>query len=229
MTSKHYIILLCHLFFSLSSCCQTVSRLGPSSQERDSNSDRSYWNEGLAEISVFTLEQNRYKEVHNGQLINVFVQEDFLYNKQVKNDNYTNTESTKVLKNIQIRKFNTGIYDYSVFNSVFTPVRRSKFPNTLKISSSSQEWCGNTYLQFNLDDQDDYAIELRSYFEDEGDKNFDIDVDFQEDELYNLLRLDPTILPIGKIDLIPSAIYLQLQHKPIKAYQARTALKAYGR
>ena len=226
MKSKFRIYLLFSLLYSLSSCGQNDTQKNTVSPI-ENNINPVYWNEGLAEISVFTLQQNRYKETHTGNVINVFVQEDFLYEKQVKNDNYTNPKSTKILKNIQIRKFNTGIYDYSVFNSVFTPVQRSKFPNTLKISSSSQEWCGNTYLQLNLGYRDNYDIELRSYFENEGDKNFEIRTNLLEDELYNLLRLNPSMLPIGTIDIIPSAIYLQLQHKEIRSYQANTELKGY--
>ena len=100
-----------------------------------------YWSQGKAEVNVYNVSQNRYQENHSGQLVSVFVTEDFLTDKQVKNERYVNKNSTWILKNIQIKKFTTGVYDYSLFNSVFTPIDRTKFPKTLKVSASSQEWC----------------------------------------------------------------------------------------
>ena len=110
----------------------------------------SYWSQGKAEINVYEISQNRYQENHSGQLVSVFVTEDFLTYKQVKNEQYQNKNSTKILKNIQLKKFTTGVYDYSLFSSVFTPIDRSKYPKSLKVSASSQEWCGTIYTQFNL-------------------------------------------------------------------------------
>ncbi len=44
-----------------------------------------YWYQGKAEITSYTLLQNRYKDVHPGSAVLVFVTEDFLTDKQVKN------------------------------------------------------------------------------------------------------------------------------------------------
>ena len=77
-----------------------------------------YWTQGKAEVNVYELSQNRYKDNHPGQLVSVFVTEDFLTDKQVKNETYTNPKSTWTFKNIQLRKFTTGIYDYSLFSRI---------------------------------------------------------------------------------------------------------------
>ena len=58
----------------------------------------------------------------------IFVTEDFLTEKQVKNDHYKNPKSVSILKNNQISKFPTGIYDYSIMKSVFTPIDIKEFP-----------------------------------------------------------------------------------------------------
>ena len=115
-------------------------------------SSNTHWTQGKAEVNVYKLSQNRYNENHPGTLISVFVTEDFLVDKQVKNERYTNPNSTWTLKNIQIRKFTTGVYDYSLFSSVFTPINRTKFPQSLKVTASSQEWCGTIFTQLNLID-----------------------------------------------------------------------------
>jgi len=55
-----------------------------------------YWYQGKAEISSYQLEQARYSDVHPGEAVLVFVTEDFLTDKQVKNDNYTNKNSALI-------------------------------------------------------------------------------------------------------------------------------------
>lgn len=208
------------LFFQYS-CSQTTQK----SQQKEVDISK-YWTQGLAEINVYSLSQNRYKENHEGQLISIFVREDFLYEKQVKNERYTNQNTTPILKNIQLRKFPTGVYDYSMFTSTFTPIDREQFPKTLKVSSSSQEWCGNVYLQFNYKDNA-YNTELRSYFENEGDSNVIIKEGILEDELFNLIRLDPNSLPQGDFEVIPSANYIQLRHVKLTSVAAKGTLNTY--
>jgi hypothetical protein len=188
-----------------------------------------YWSQGKAEVNVYEVSQNRYQENHSGQLVSVFVTEDFLTDKQVKNERYINENSTWILKNIQLKKFTTGVYDYSLFNSVFTPINRNKFPKSLKVSASSQEWCGTMYTQFNLILDTDYKVEHRSYFESEGDRVTRIKKSYLEDEVFTVLRMNPLLLPVGTVQLIPPANYIQLKHLQIKSYKAITSLISYDK
>ena len=183
-----------------------------------------YWSQGKAEVNVYEVSQNRYQENHSGQLVSVFVTEDFLTDKQVKNERYINENSTWILKNIQLKKFTTGVYDYSLFNSVFTPINRNKFPKSLKVSASSQEWCGTMYTQFNLILDTDYKVEHRSYFESEGDRVTRIKKSYLEDEVFTVLMMNPLLLPLGTVQLIPPANYIQLKHLRIQSYKAITSL-----
>ena len=187
-----------------------------------------YWSQGKAEVNVYEVSQNRYQENHSGQLVSVFVTEDFLTDKQVKNERYVNENSTWILKNIQLKKFTTGVYDYSLFNSVFTPIDRNKFPKSLKVSASSQEWCGTIYTQFNLNLNSEYKVEHRSYFEKEGDRTTRIKSSYLEDEVFTVLRMNPLLLPLGTVQLIPPANYLQLKHLQIQSYKAFTSLIPYN-
>ncbi|MEL7426541.1 MAG: hypothetical protein AAFN81_26350 [Bacteroidota bacterium] len=68
-----------------------------------------YWYQGLGELNTYELEQNRYQGIHKGQLLLIFVSEDFLTDKQVKNDRYQNPNSTKILKTNSITRFTTGL------------------------------------------------------------------------------------------------------------------------
>lgn len=186
-----------------------------------------YWYEGKAEINTYSLEQARYGATRPGQVTMVFVSEDFLTDKQVKNDNYTNPNSTPTLKTNIIRRFVTGIYDYSIMTSVFTPTKTSEQPHTLKVSTSMQDWCGQTYTQLNYADGGRWDKQLRSYFEQEGDLNEEIPADFLEDELFNRIRSGWEDLPVGEFNIVPSTSYLLMTHKPYQAQRATVTINTY--
>ena len=83
----------------------------------------SYWYNHGAEITRFELEQSRYGEIHPGHAILIFVTEPFLPDIHVKSDyESSRKKSIPVLKLNLIKRFSTGIYDYSMMKSVFTPI-----------------------------------------------------------------------------------------------------------
>lgn len=186
---------------------------------------KDYWYAGKAEITSYELKQARYGEVHDGYAVLIFVTEDFSENKQVKLDNPSaaGEDAVKVLKLNFLKKFNTGIYRYSIMESVFTPVRTDIFPNSLKITMSSQEWCGHVYTQMNLRN-DEYNIRSFSYFETEGDKNLSVEKAFLEDEIWNRIRLNPDELPTGMIRIIPNVIISRLLHTDLGIEDAIASL-----
>lgn len=181
-----------------------------------------YWYNGEGEINTFEFEQSRYGERRKGKAIMVFVTEPFSKNKQVKLDNpaINEEDATVVLKLNHIRRFVTGIYDYSMMQSVFTPINLDKTPNTLKVTTTSQDWCGHSFMQTNLD-EDQYKISGFSYFESEGDKVTKLKSDLLEDELWTQIRINPDNIKEGNYDLIPSNFYTRLSHDKLKTKQAR--------
>ncbi len=185
-----------------------------------------YWYQGKAEITRYELQQNRYQDVHPGEAVMIFVTEDFLTDKQVKNDHYQNPNSIPILKTNMLRKFATGIYDYSMMTSVFTPVNTQEHPATLKVSTSSQEWCGHTYMQVNKQKKG-YKMTLHSYFENEADQVKSVDDAILEDELFNRIRINPEMLPTGSVEILPSTMVVRLLHLPFKPIEATTRLTDY--
>jgi len=185
-----------------------------------------YWYQGKAEISTYELSQNRYENVNPGEVVLIFVTEDFLTDKQVKNDRYQNPNSIGILKTNKIKRFTTGVYDYSIMTSTFTPVDRKKHPHTYKVTCSSQDWCGQSFQQVNLVG-DEYKSTLHSYFENEADQTKSNEVVFLEDELMNLIRLNPDLLPKGKFEMIPSLEYLRLRHKPFQSVTTQGSIEPY--
>lgn len=187
---------------------------------------KDYWYQGQAELSSYQLEQARYGAVHKGKAVLIFVTEDFSKKKQVKLDNpqEAGNDVVNVMKLNYVKKFNTGIYPYSMMKSVFTPVDQQQYPHSLKVTTSSQEWCGHTFTQYNLDGNN-YDVLLRSYFESEGDRDFSLHAALLEDEVWNIIRLNPEALPTGEIDIIPGTFYQRLGHQEAKVTKATASLE----
>jgi len=182
-----------------------------------------YWFQGLAEISRFDLEQARYGEIRRSDAVLIFVTEEFFTDRQVKSERGKQPDAVTVLKLNFIRKFNTGIYAYSIMSSIFTPLDRKSFPHTLKVTTSIQEWCGQTFTQLNFL-KNNYHILLRSYYMDEGDRQYTLNPAQLEDEIWTLIRIDPRSLATGDIELIPGTQFSRLKHINQKVQKANASL-----
>lgn len=199
----------------------------PASEKEIPQSDEfaKYWYGGKAEITSYKLQQARYGEMHEGSAITIFVTEDFSASKHVKLDDpqSAGSDAVSVLKLNLTKKFNTGIYPYSMMLSVFKPVNTSKWEHVLKITASSQEWCGHTFTQVNAGKNKTKA-KLYSYFESEGDQEKELPLTWTEDELWTLLRINPSGLPTGNVRIIPGLLQQRLLHTNLQAEDAKTSL-----
>jgi len=186
----------------------------------------SHWYQGKAEINVFDLKQMRYGESRKGKAVMIFVTEDFSKSKQVKLDDPSGAgaDAQKVLKLNMTREFITGVYPYTTMLSVFTPIYEEvKSP---KLVTSVTEWCGQSFIQLNWQNNA-YQAQLFSYFEDEGDQSVKVKAQ-PEDELFNLIRLNPDLIRTGERQLIPSLIYQRFTHNPLQAEDAVISKKKFG-
>jgi hypothetical protein len=182
-----------------------------------------YWYNRGAEISRYALQQARYGEIHDGDAVLVFVTEPMNPAIQIKADQ-PDPQNIPVLKLNAVRKFFTGIYPYSIMNSVFAPLDTQTYPLPLKITTSVQEWCGHVYTQMNLRD-DSYRVRMQSYFEKEGDQAFTLENEVPEDAIWTMIRIAPQMLPLGTFSMIPGTVYSRLVHRPLKPQKAVAALK----
>jgi hypothetical protein len=184
------------------------------------------WYDGNAEISVYSLKENRYDQIRNGQRILVFVTEPLRRTTLIKPDTLLpEGERYDVLKLNDIRKFTTGIYDYSVLTSVFSGVKaygRVPLMRAVKVSFGSQEWCGNVFEIMKRTDPG-IGVELYSYFESDGEPETTLipsgDVIF-EDNLWVLIReLKGPFITEGTsndFQLVPSSWQRRKRHVPIR-------------
>ena len=110
-----------------------------------SDEAKEYWyHGGGAEITSYELTQARYGELRKGESVMVFVTEPFSPSSNTKADNPGN-DNVSVLKLNFTKRFNTGIYPYSMMNSTFYPMQKGEA--SLKASTSVQEWCGHVYME----------------------------------------------------------------------------------
>ncbi|QXP78900.1 MULTISPECIES: septum formation inhibitor Maf [Winogradskyella] len=225
-------VLLIGTFLSLTSCNENKTTTSESIAITEAKTEilkpkaklskdfKDYWYNGDAEITSYKLEQARYGEIREGSAILVFVTEDFLPEKQVKADNYSEN-NIPVLKVNATKNFNTGIYPYSIMQSTFYPVVDNQ--HAIKITTSVQEWCGQTYMQLN--NRDNFEIQSHSYFQNQADQSFKIEKALTENELWAKLRINPKSLPVGQIDIIPAMEYIRLNNIAFKPHKALASLK----
>ena len=217
-----YLTLISAIF--LSTACTTTQSQDKTYEKPAAFND--YWYAGEAELTSFELQQARYGEIHSGEAVLVFVAEPFSRSKQVKLDNWRDesSDNVSVMKLNFTKKFLTGIYPYSMMTSTFTPISTNKYPDILKVTTSSQEWCGHTFMQLNLSDRN-YRLKSFSYFEGEGDVETNLPKSLLEDEIWTRIRFNPSNLPIGKINILPGSFYLRLRHQEAQPQQASAKLE----
>lgn len=185
---------------------------------------KNYWFSGLGEVNTYALKQSRYGEIRNGHASLIFVTEDFSNLEQVKASR-PSANTTTVLKLNATKKFNTGIYPYSIMQSVFDPLTTQK--HAKKLSFSSQEWCGQVYTQLNNREQ--FEVKSHSYFQNEADQILKLDHVALENEVWTQLRINPSELNLGKYMMLPSLEFIRLQHasiepSPVEVSQTRDSL-----
>jgi hypothetical protein len=209
-------------FVVLTACNERASSQSEKTQRLyETDTFKQYWYAGKAEVNSYNLSQSRYGENRPGKAMLIFVTEDFSRKKQVKLDDpgKAGDDKVSVLKLNFTKNFVTGIYPYSMMLSAFTPVSRNQYPNSLKFTMSSQEWCGHVFTQVNLK-KDNYGVDSYSYFEQEGDTHFTLKTSLAEDEIMNIIRLDPASLPNGEVMIIPGLFFTRLKHENLKPLRA---------
>lgn len=184
----------------------------------------SFWSDGKAELDGYELTQPRYGQSRLGRAVLIYVTEPFSRSKHVKVDEHNPQDPDQfiALKLNLVRKFQTGIYDYSLMSSLFVDVKGGFAP--VKLSFSSQEWCGNLYEELIFGD-DGVHDRLMSYFEGESrDVLLEAPASaMAEDFLFISLRQLANEQLQGmdsKPTLLPSATYRRLRHQPPQPFES---------
>jgi hypothetical protein len=188
----------------------------------------SLWYDGNAEISTYSLLESRYGEIRTGKRIMVFVTEPMRLSSHVKpDDKLPDNEQIKVIKLNDLRKFTTGIYDYSVMTSVFAAVEKKQsfdLNATMKVAFSSQEWCGLVYDRY-VRTPDKYEGVRYSYFDREGETTYSFpaaSLESEENLWLRIRELNGAYLKEGEsktLHLIPARWIIRKTHVPTKTVE----------
>jgi len=226
--NKYIFVITCIISSWMIFSCQPAEQSDNQSKTKEvkqnyelSEAFKKHWFDGKAEVASYNLTQMRYGEARKGTAVLIFVKEPFLKEEQVK-ANAASGNTIDVMKLNMTKKFNTGIYPYSIMQSTFSPLSVNK--HAVKVTASTQEWCGQTYMQLNNRGQ--FEISSHSYFEGEADQDLNLDKTMLENEIWTKLRIDPKAIPIGRQEIIPSLAYFRLDHKKVKAYDAEITQSA---
>lgn len=195
-----------------------------------------HWGDGKAELSSYTVTQSRYGQPREATVALIYVTEPFYKTRQVKAERPRPGEPDviQVLKLNRVKKFRTGIYDYSLMSSVFTPVNDYKLGavsfskgTPLKIVFSGQEWCGTVFHQLNRREKG-MQSRVFSYFGTEGDTDEQLSTEggvYFADDLFIAVRELLAPMPTGPISLYQTLENSRLFHTPLAPVQASVSKK----
>jgi len=181
---------------------------------------RKYWEDGLAEVATYEAQRTVYKKMRTFEYTLITVKEEFNQQFNVKTNDYQRKDLFPVMKVNQFCQIQTDQYPYHYLTSLF--FRRDQPVALCKMTTSSQEWCGNTFKAI-VDDGVNFAQTFNSYWDNQGAGSRDLRRDaFLEDALpYTLRSLKFEDKPA--FNLVVLDLQQTNQVTPPVYYQARLA------
>jgi hypothetical protein len=144
------------------------------------------WEDGLAEVATYAAERVVYNKPRQFELTIITVKEDFNKAFNVKTDDYQRNDLFPVMKVNVFGRIPTDNYPYHYLTSIF--FRREQPLQVHKLTSSSQEWCGNTFKAI-TDEGKVYRLAYNSYWDNQGNGQRELQRDvLLEDALPYTLR-----------------------------------------
>ncbi|UOQ76956.1 hypothetical protein MUN84_21180 [Hymenobacter sp. 5516J-16] len=158
------------------------------------------WEDGKAEVATYEAERVVYGEPRRFEYTLITVKEEFSQQYNVKTDDRQRKDVFPVMKVNQFCTIPTEQYPYHFLTSLF--FRRDQPAQLHKLTTSSQEWCGNTFKTI-LDDGMQYVQTYNSYWDGQGvgQRQLRRVVLFEDALPYTLRSLRFETLPTFKADV----------------------------
>ncbi|MBC7653417.1 MAG: hypothetical protein H7098_02965 [Oligoflexus sp.] len=162
-------------YLIISILCIACTNQSNSNQEKSSAVSQNFnkewannklWYDGLAEVAIYDAQRIVYKKQRNFEYTYITVSEDFNKEFRVKTDDYKRKDLYKVMKLNAFASIKTENYPYHYLSSMFFYFDKPWEMD--KMTTSSQEWCGNTFKEY-LNEKNNYLMSYNSYFDEEGD------------------------------------------------------------
>ncbi len=163
------LILLCLLLTALSCEKRNLQHNVPYPNSEFIDQDwamNKLWEDGLAEVAHYDAEMVIYNQVRSFDNVLITVKEEFNEAFNVKTDDYSRDDLFSVMKVNRFLRLETENYPYHFLTSLF--FKRNKPEQLHKMTHTGQEWCGNTFKQFELTPTS-YDYDYNSYFDGYGD------------------------------------------------------------
>ncbi len=123
------------------------------------------WDDGKAEVAQYDAERRVYGKIRSFDYVYVLVKETFNREYQVKTDRYDRDDLYAVMKVNKFCRIETLKYPYHYLTSLF--FKREAPDEVHKLTTTSQEWCGNTAKSF-LNKSNRYEYQYMSYWDGQG-------------------------------------------------------------
>jgi hypothetical protein len=175
-----------------------------------------YWKNGKIEIVKYELKEDSISVGESSLMFRI----DYV-------EGVNKSDSIQVLVCDFIGKIHKENYEYSAMTSTFLPLNLSLRPHARKIINSVQEPEGNSFLEL-FQIPKSYEIDSKNTFKEKTKEHFILERKNLEDELWAKIKMNPTDLPTGDIEIIPSFAYWQSARKSPNIYEAKAELKNYS-
>ncbi|MDQ2770724.1 MAG: hypothetical protein M3Y54_09505 [Bacteroidota bacterium] len=193
-----------------------------------------YWEDGLAEVATYEAERVVYKKKRTFDYTLITVKEEFNQEFNVKTDDYERADLFPVMKVNEFCAIPADNYPYHYLTSLF--FRRDQPVALYKLTSSSQEWCGNTFKTI-VDDGVNLKESYNSYWDQQGVGSRDLrrDVLLEDALLYSLRALrfeqkpafDLTVMDLQQTSKATAPVYYQAHLTTTEAPAAETPEPAW--
>ncbi|PSR57472.1 hypothetical protein AHMF7605_27125 [Adhaeribacter arboris] len=124
-----------------------------------------FWDDGLAEVATYQAQRVVYNKVRQFDYTLITVKEDFNKAYNVKTDDYRRQDLFPVIKVNEFARIPTENYPYHYLTSLF--FKRENPIILHKLTSSSQEWCGNTFKAITYNGNG-FTYAFNSYWDNQG-------------------------------------------------------------
>lgn len=129
------------------------------------------WDDGRAEIDAYEASVRRYGVMRRLTAYLIVVKEDFSKSSLVKADpGHDPADLLTVLKLNHVINYQTGIYSYHQMASAFFD--RSTM-DLVKLSLTSNEWCGNTYKEYTRRDGGG-TLHVHTYWDGQAEASYPV-------------------------------------------------------
>jgi hypothetical protein len=150
--------------------CRGLAAGGAATAPNDFAAD-ALWDDGRAEIDAYEATVRRYGVPRSLTAYLVVVKEDFSKTQLVKADpGHDPGDLQTVLKLNHVINYQTGIYSYHQMASCFFD--RGTM-DLVKLSLTSNEWCGNTYKEYTRRDGRG-TLHVHTYWDTQAEANYDV-------------------------------------------------------